>query len=258
MKNGKRISLSIIAVLFFCTTAGAGVAADSAGQAEVFFHNQQYKEALGIWHQMAERGDVSAGTYFNIGMAESRLNNVPAAMLAYEKALRLQPGNMLIKNAIVAERKRIEDATIPVEPFFMSNWYTSFLALMRPGYWALLGLFFLIGGLIHFLLKLKRQPASTTGFNRVPILVCTTGVLLMLVGLLSYLEIYSENEAIINAQCEIRQAPADDSPIARILSPGEKVTITDHIGNWRKISLLNLDEGWIKTECMIPIRMGKE
>lgn len=258
MKNSKRISRSIIAVLFFCMTADVVVAADDAGQAEVYFQNKQYKEALAIWHQMAAAGDVSAGTYFNIGIAESRLNNVSGAMLAYEKAKRLQPGNRLIKNAIVAERKRIEDATIPVEPFFISTWYKGFLALMRPGYWALLGLFFLTGGLIYFLLKLKRQPAYTKGVRRLPALVCGTGAMLLLVGVLSYLEIYRQNEAIINARCEIRQAPAEDSPLARVLAPGEKVTITDHIGNWSRVSLLNLDEGWIKTECMVPIRMGKE
>ena len=258
MKHGKRINLIILAVLIFCVTAGAGVAADSAAQAEVYFQNKQYQEALAIWHQVAATGDVSAGTYFNIGMAESMLNNVPGAMLAFEKALRIKPGNKMITSAILAERKKIEDPTIPVEPFFVATWYKAFLSLMRPGYWALLGLVLLTGGLIHFLLKLKRQPGYAAGASRWSILMSVTGAMLLLIGLLGYLEIYRQNEAIINARCEIRQAPAEDSPLARILSPGEKVTITDHIGNWSKVSLLNLDEGWIKTDCMVPIRMGKE
>ena len=258
MKKGKQLSISILAVLVLGITAGSVVAADSAEQAEVYFQNKQYQEALAIWHQMAATGDVSAGTYFNIGMAESMLNNVPGAMLAFEKALRIKPGNKMITSAILAERKKIEDPTIPVEPFFIATWYKAFLALMRPGYWALLGLVFLTGVLIHVLLKLKRQPGYAAGASRWSILVSVTGAMLLLIGLLGYLEIYRQNEAIINTRCEIRQAPAEDSPLARILSPGEKVTITDHIGNWSKVSLLNLDEGWIKTACMVPIRMGKE
>ncbi len=258
MKSIRQVSITVIAVLVLFASAVAGVGANSGDQAEVYFQNKQYTEALAIWHQMAAAGDVSAGTYFNIGMAQSRLNNVPGAMLAYEQALRLQPGNSVITQAIVAERKKIEDATIPVEPFFIATWYKKFLALIRPGYWAILSLFFLTGGLIHFLLKLKRQPAGHVVINRSTWVVFAAGLLLALTGVLSYLEIYRENEAIISGRCEIRQAPADDSPLARILSPGEKVMITDQIGNWSKVSLLNLDQGWIKTECMVPVRIGKE
>src|SRR5688572_4717958 len=109
-------------------------------QAKALYDQKEYDEALSIWYGMIESDKSSAGVFYNIGLAESQLSNTSKAMLGFEKALRLKPSNKAVQSAIAAERKKIQDATIPVEPFFLNEWYKSLVTFLRPGLWSFLGL----------------------------------------------------------------------------------------------------------------------
>ena len=87
------------------------------------------------------------------------------------------------------------------------------------------------------------------------VLATAGGIILGLAGL-SYHEIYRNDEAIIGETCALRPAPTEDSPVTRSLSAGEKVVITDQLGEWRRVRLVNLDEGWIPVGCQLPITVG--
>ncbi len=222
-------------------------------QAEDLFKQKQYDQALSIWYGMIESGKSSTGIFFNIGLAESQLHNTPKAMLAYEKALRLKPMNEAIQSAIIEERKKIQDATIPVAPFFLKEWYQAMVTFLRPGYWSFLGLC-LIGIIIMSLLSAnKKFKTEERQLHRYKLPLIVLGSFLILTGWLSYREIYRENEAIVAVACEVRQAPASDSPQVRTLYPGEKILMTDRIGEWYHVQLLNLDAGWVKKDCLIAI-----
>ena len=222
-------------------------------QAEDLFKQKQYDQALSIWYGMIESGKSSTGIFFNIGLAESQLHNTPKAMLAYEKALRLKPMNEAIQSAIIEERKKIQDATIPVAPFFLNEWYKAMMTFLRPGYWSFLGLG-LIGIIIMSLLSAnKKFKTEERQLRRYKLPLVVLGAFFILSGWLSYREIYRENEAIVAVTCEVRQAPASDSPEARTLYPGEKILMTDRIGEWYHVQLLNLDAGWVKKDCLIAI-----
>ncbi len=245
-------------IRFFLTLASmlmpALVFADQAGdQAKAFFDQKEDEKALSIWYEMVESGKSSAGLFYNIGLAESQLHNTPKAMLGYEKALRLKPMNRAIQSAIFDERKKIQLATIPVESFFLNQWYKAVVTFLRPGYWSFLGLGLMglaIMRLRRFSKKVKTQERQ---IHRYIIPLAVLGACFVMTGWLSYREIYRENEAIIAVTCEVRQAPASDSPEIRTLYPGEKITMTDSIAEWYHVQLLNLDAGWLKKDCLTPI-----
>jgi len=237
-----------------CLLMSPLVYADEAGnQAEVFFGHKEYDEALSIWYGMIESGKSSAGLFYNIGLAESQLRNTPKAMLGFEKALRLKPMNKAIKSAIMEERKRILFAAIPVEPFFLNEWYKALVTLLRPGYWSFLGLGLIAIVVLSLQRAAKKIEAEEDQGLRYKIPLVLLGACFVLTGGLSYKEIYRANEAIINETCEVRQAPASDSPVIRTLYPGEKITIRDSLGEWYHVQLLNLDAGWTKRGYLMPI-----
>lgn len=222
-------------------------------QADVFFEQKEYDKALTVWYGMIESGKTSAGIFYNIGLAESQVNNTPKAMLAYEQALRLKPMNEAIQSAITNERKKIQDATIPVEPFFLNVWYKALVTFLRPGYWSFLGLGLIGMAILSLVSANKKINAEARQLHRYKIPLVVLGALFVLTGWLSYREIYRENEAIIATSCAVRQAPDSDSPQTRTLYPGEKIMITDSIGDWYHVQLLNLDAGWLKENCLTPV-----
>jgi hypothetical protein len=165
-----------------------------------------------------------------------------------------------VKSAIVDERKQIENATIPVDSFFLSSWYKSLVMCFRPGMWALIGLVCLGIGLFLRFRRGQRMAVydGNCAWPNVDDISLLFGVAFILLGFLSYQELYRDDEAIVFERCAVHQAPADASPEVRTLGPGEKIVITDAIGEWYNVQMLNLDQGWIKANSIKPILAGRK
>jgi tetratricopeptide (TPR) repeat protein len=255
------MKIEVMARLFLCLLCllqgpQVSLAGTSEDKAQSFFNEKRYKESLDIWYAMAASDQSTTGLYYNIGLAESALKHTPEAMIAFEKAMRLSPLNATIKEAILKERETIENATIPVRPFFLVTWYRGFLALLRPGYWAFLGLLILIFAVTRFIQRYLRAPDRIPQPSGKDISLVFTGVVLLVIGFLSYTSLYRDDEAILHIPCELKQAPSAESPSTATVYPGEKVVICDQLSGWYYLRMLNMEEGWIRMECVTRIQMA--
>jgi tetratricopeptide (TPR) repeat protein len=229
----------------------------TADKAKDYFDQGAYEQALTIWYDMVASGNTSAGLYYNIGLAESGLNHTGKAMLAYEQALRINPGNRAIQKAISLERENILNATIPIPSFFLKVWYRQLVMLFRPGVWALLGLAVLVFLLFRFFMLQKRNPVEWKNQVAGMRYGMAGAILLLLMASMSSIELQRGNEAIIGRPCAFHQAPSADSPVISDIGEGEKVLIADQIGDWFNVYLLNQDAGWVRSECLVYIRIGQ-
>jgi len=226
-------------------------------KASTYYREGHYNESLSIWYQLVKSGNTDPNLYFNIGNAESILGHIPEAILAFEMALRSKPADKEFAAAIKGERNKLENPVIPVPPFFLTEWVLFGLALLRPGEWAMMGLLFFLGALIQWLIHIKVIRAVRFRHSKYHWLLIVSGISCILIGFLSYHQLYRKDEAIVMVNCDCMQAPAAASPTIRKLEAGEKVRIKDQVTSWKKVSLLNLDEGWINRDCLTLIEVGK-
>src|SRR5688572_4705604 len=207
------------------------------------YNNGNYDEALKFWYDLLEKGNSDPDLFYNIGSAEAMKGNVPNAILHYERALRYKPANEEFQKAIGHVRGQIKNAAIPVNSFFLTDYIRNFLSILRPGYWAFLGVIFLLGGVYFWLanIRISKKFSLKTKLNyRV---LFGMGIFIVLIAILSYSQIYRKDEAIIFSECDFREAPSQESPLTRSIHPGEKIIITDELSGWYKVNLVNLDEG---------------
>lgn len=247
----KIILLLLLPVQLWCANAF------NADDAQEYFNRGEYEQALDIWYALTDEGKAGAGVYYNIGLAETHLDRTAHAIYAFEQAARLKPANGAIRDALADAKKRMTNGAIPVNPFFLTTWAQYVLALCRPGVWALLSLLAGIG-LIYSLLQ--SGDSSKSGFlfsGKGRIGLACLGVILLITALLSYRQLYRQDEAIIFGEIEFHKAPADESPLIRTLHPGEKVIIRDNLDGWCQIHLMNYEVGWVKHEALLPISLGK-
>jgi tetratricopeptide (TPR) repeat protein len=232
-------------------------ASNQEDKARMYFDNRQYHEALEIWHDLLRSGDVTSGVYYNLGLTHSKLGNSPQAMLAYEKSLRLKPSSKTIKKAMMDEKEKMVNAIIPVEPFFILEWYKSLLAFFRPGLWGVIGLLALTFAVMLYVRKFTTSTKlGLFSPSRNEMILSSVGLIFIVAGFLSYASLYRNDEAILHSVCEIRQAPSEASPLLHTLHPGEKIVILDQLTGWYNIRLLNIEEGWIRADCLTRIVMG--
>ncbi|MBD5204426.1 MAG: tetratricopeptide repeat protein, partial [Bacteroidales bacterium] len=99
-------AIIISVLLWVCPDAvTAGVTqADSAYTA----HN--YERALALYKDVVREEGVSPQLLFNMGNAAFNAGDYGQAALAFERALRLQPGNKEIRNNLEFLRNKVEDA----------------------------------------------------------------------------------------------------------------------------------------------------
>ena len=230
--------------------------AQEEDSARVMFERGEYNHALVVWSEMIASGNASAALYYNMGLAYSALNQTGQAIMNFEKASRIKPGNAEILEAIKFEREKILDAAIPVKPFFLKVWYQQLVMLFRPGIWAMLGLLLLSVALAQLLFRWKNVlPDWKDQLAQKRIWFAAALLMLILAGL-SYTELYRTNEGIIMETCAFHQAPAEESPVIIELGPGEKVVVTDQIGDWLNVYLVNQEAGWVHNNCVEIIRIG--
>jgi tetratricopeptide (TPR) repeat protein len=244
-------NLFLLHVLFVFVVGQAFCSAQKVDEktAITFYNNGQYQEALAIWKKMAS-SNIEAGLYFNIGLAESRLHNLPGAIYAYEQSLRLQPLNAKYVKALEQERKKLDNPVIPLTSFFLERWYLGWITFLRPGTWAILGLLIIVLAMVMYLLQIQALPWKKEIPKSIMITVGLMGLIFLMSALFSNLHLYRQDEGIIFSTCDFRQASSAESPVLRELSAGEKVTIKDKIGDWNYVALLNLDYGWVKNDCI--------
>ncbi|MEP6793759.1 MAG: hypothetical protein ABJB16_05485 [Saprospiraceae bacterium] len=252
----KSFTISALFIFLAFSIQAGNALKERMDRASQFYSESKYAEALEIWNGLVSSGNTDPNLFFNIGSAESLLGHIPESILAYERAERLSPADNRINDAIKKERAKIDNAVIPASPFFLIEGYHDFLGIFRPGGWVLLGLLFMGFALWQWLVSIN----AIRSYNLIPgrkiWYFAGTGFFFFMVGILSYHQLHKQDEAIVMSACDCRKAASEESPLTRTLSPGEKVRIIDQISDWNNVSLLNLDDCWVKTSCLKYIEIG--
>ena len=252
--RGRNIrALCLPVAILFATLSLKGEQAGKDAAAQLYSEGK-YEEAVAIWKAM-ERHSPSAALYFNLGMAYAQMGESPEAIYAFEQGLRMKPLHPSLLRLLEAERKKNKELTTPVDPFFLAQWYRGYRMMLRPGAWVFMGLCLSWIVILHFLCKRGVIPVRVFLKGNWPAWIAGCGLLMIFTGIASYLYMQKEDEAIVMSKCEMRQAPAVESPSLRTLPPGEKIVIHDGLGEWYHVTLPNLDEGWVEKSCSKIIRI---
>ena len=89
------------------------------------YSSADYATAISQYENVLGSGYESAGLYFNLGNAYFKENNIPAAILNYEKAGKLDPTDENIRFNLDLANSRIIDKMEPLPEFFLKSWWKS-------------------------------------------------------------------------------------------------------------------------------------
>jgi tetratricopeptide (TPR) repeat protein len=225
------------------TKAVTKVEADSA------YARGQYQQAISDYEALLKNG-ASADLYYNLGNAYYRTENITRAVLNYERALLLSPGDRDIRfNLQLAQSKTI-DKIVPESEMFFITWYHSLVNLMSVDGWARTAIFSLALVIILSLLYLfsERIWLRKIGFFG--------GFVLLLLFVLSNIFAWQQKQnllfrkgaIVVAPSVTVKSTPAKNGTDLFILHEGTKVNITDgSMKGWKEIRLADGKEGWIES-----------
>ncbi|MDP2424715.1 MAG: tetratricopeptide repeat protein [Bacteroidales bacterium] len=244
-------------ILFFSMVSSLACFAQHDKTAIIENANAQYAQgffdhALALYLEVSKSGYESPELYYNIGNTCFKLNRFPQAILNYEKALKLSPGDEDIRFNLQIANTRTTDRIETLPDLFYMRWWKSLISLLPANQWASLGIIFVFAIFafvsIYFLSK-QRTVRRVVFYLTMLLLVITSISLVMAYG--SYKNLTNRNEAIIfEPSVAIKSAPADGSTDLFLIHEGTKVIITDRVGEWREVRIVSGSKGWVKAEVL--------
>ena len=212
------------------------------------YGKEQYQEAIGIYQQILTDGCHASVVYFNLGNAYFKLGDIPSALLNFEKAHKLSPGDEDVNFNIYFANSKTSDKVEPAPEFFALRWWHDIILHYSISTLATLSILLFIFG---SLLLIVYVYANIVFVKK---LTFYLGVLLLLAGLSSvfianrqqhYLNDYQQ-AIIFSGSVNVRSAPIDQAVTLFVLHEGTKVKILDDNNGWIKVQLANGTEGWIQ------------
>lgn len=215
----------------------------------------KYQEALNEWIDIYNAGYSSASLYYNIGNAYFKLNNIPGAVLFYEKARLLKPGDSNINYNLGIARSLVVDKFEAIPDLFFVRWYDFVALLNNSNTWSLISIIAFILSLILLSVYLY------TSKYRLKIIGFWTAIILFVISLLA-LTLAARNKTLVfdNREAIIftpvvngKSSPDNSGNDLFVLHEGSKVSIEDEVGDWYEIKLSDGNKGWVPADCLRTI-----
>lgn len=248
----KRVIAAVIVFFaaLYCTPVGAKDEASAAvwDSANTAYIEADYATAIKNYEQLLDSGYESARLYFNLGNAYFKKGMNGRAILNYNKALKLAPGDDDIRYNLSIANAYVQDKIEEVPVFFVKRWLIDLGNSLSGNTWAILSLVFfalmLIG--VGAYLLLRRMIWQKIGFYGAVIftLFFVVSVFYASVGRKAQLD---PKEAIIMASAApVKSSPDGGSKDIFVLHEGTKVRVEGSLGDWREIRIADGNKGWVE------------
>ena len=211
-----------------------------------------YTTAIQIYESLLKNGE-SADVYYNLGNSYYKIGEIAKAVLNYERALLMKPGNSDIRANLEVARAKTIDKVEPVPEVFFVSWTKALINSMSVDAWDTWGIvsFILFIITLYFFIFSKQIMLKKVGF--------IAGIVFLIVMICSNLfaseqkeRLVNRNEAIVmNPSVTVRSTPSESGTSLFILHEGRKVSIKDNsMKEWKEIRLEDGKVGWVPASAI--------
>jgi tetratricopeptide (TPR) repeat protein len=223
--------------------------ADEFDAANQLFDAGKFDEARQHYSALVERGEWSANLFYNLGNAEYRTGSPGRAMLAYERALVLDPAHSEARGNLKVLRGQA-NAKIPER-----TWLDMAFGSFSLDAWVLLATISAWGIVFCIVVPLAtRRPLPAA-----LIFAMVLAVFAMAYGAAGAWYTSQDREAgiIVAKQVDARFEPADRAGLADVLPAGSRVRVLSERGAWTYCELPGKGRGWVPAASVQRVRLSK-
>ena len=219
-------------------------------EAEEAYAKENYTQAIELYESVLKSYGESAMVYYNLGNAYYKAGKVAPAILNYERALLLNPGDSDTRFNLQVARQKTVDKIEPIGEFFLTRWIGTVEDVYSADGWAKWGVasfVLFIGCLVLFFFS-KWIRLKKIGFF--------AGICFLLISLVANLFADSQQYKLLHRAAAIvfastvtvKSSPDASGTDLFILHEGTKVTIKSTLGEWSEIQLEDGNVGWMPSK----------
>lgn len=241
------IAAALLATPVLAFAADAGDFQKSFEEANHHYDEGKFAEAEQGYQSLVKDGHYSPQLFYNLGNTEFRLQKTGAAILNYERAEMLAPGNPEVQANLAYVRTQAGVKTPD------KTWRDNYIVNIGANHYSIIAaiagwiLVFSIGALLF-------KPQTMRGMLRVAALF-SIAVLGWSIFAIVQLEKRGALAIVTTKQTEARFAPADNSTLAATLPMGSRVWILEARGPWTHCRMPDQSTAWISSDSIERVRM---
>lgn len=259
MKNASIKSFVVIVIMMVtCLTTMNGNTSSQGAviqKASDAYRAGEYTQAVELYSKILKEGYTAPYLFYNLGNAYFKSGDYPNAILNYERAKRMDPGNEDFEVNLNIANTKISDKIEPMPELFLVRWIKGWVFMLSVDLWAYLTVILIVLSVTGTTLYIAARYLllRKIGF--------WSGLLFLTLSLISMGSAWSghhystrSTEAIIfTPTITVKSSPDENSTDLFVLHEGTKVTILDQINSWYEIKIANGSVGWLPGTSMEKI-----
>lgn len=247
MKYMKKLLFMAALLLSFVSAS-----AQTKAEADSAYVQEHYEQAISLYNKLLETG-ASASVYYNLGNAYYRTGDMAHAILAYERAYLMEPGDADIRFNLQLARTKTIDKIVPESEMFFITWFRQMIDWYSADQWgrAVVVCFalFVVSLLLYFFAG--RMLWRKVGFG---VGVCTL-ILAVLFHIFAYQQqqklLVRTHAIVMSSSLTVKSTPSTSGTDLFVLHEGTKVEITDDtMKDWKEIRLADGKVGWVPVKTI--------
>jgi tetratricopeptide (TPR) repeat protein len=212
------------------------------------YQDGDFEGALASYLRLVEAGFESGEVYYNIGNTYFKLGDIAQAILYYERARRLLPGDEDVQANLDLARSLTVDEIEPLPRFWLFSvvdWWVDLLP--RTLLIAVVTVSYLVGTGVVLLLILKRGVQVAAWGGRIAVVSAVVFALFGLNLAVREFDLGRAQEAVVlQLQVDVMSAPLDDETLTVFtVHEGTKVRIDRLSEEWAEVVLEDGRVGWV-------------
>lgn len=250
--SGSALMLMLAAAMMLLPLSAGAITKQNADNE---YAKKNYTQAIADYQELLKDG-VSADIYYNLGNAYYRTDNITQALLAYERAHLLSPGDADIRFNLEMARSKTIDKITPQSEMFFVTWYKALVNLMSVDGWAYTACLSLLIAIIAMLIYIfyGNDKVRAGGFY--------ASITFIVIFILANIFAFEQRDLLINRTgaiitspaATVKNGPSANAGAAFVIHEGTRVDIIDKsLANWRSIRLADGREGWVTTKQLEEI-----
>ena len=215
--------------------------------------NGNYAEAITMYENLLANVGESAEVHYNLGNAYYKAENIAKAILAYERALLLNPGDEDITFNLELARSKTVDKVTPTYKFFLVEWIEKIVNMASMQMWCISGIIFFLLMLVLTLVFLFGKSLITRKACFFSALVCLFITLFANFAALHLYHYLTErtNAIVMQPSVTAKSTPSSSGTDLFVIHEGRKVKISDDsMQGWKEIKLEDGNIGWVPAESI--------
>lgn len=247
-----RPSLVLLCLICLLPLQAMAITKDNA---DTEYKKGNYQQAIKDYQELLRHGQ-SADLYYNLGNSYYRTDNLTRAIICYERASLLSPGDADIRFNLRFARNKTIDKIVPETDMFFSTWYQSVVNFTSIDTWATMGVASIVIALVLVLCYLfaSRLIVRKIGFYGAAVLL----VMALLCNVFASQQKYALNHRtgaiVVAPTVNVKKTPALSGTDDFVIHEGTRVDITDRtIKGWYGVKLADGREGWMRTSQLEEI-----